>query len=293
MKKKYRSQFNRRQYMLSKDYEVYYYEDRNHMNVEPHAHSYSEFYVYLEGDVDFEIEGQRCALQKGDCILVPPGTVHRAFVRDADVYKRVVFWISREYQNELDHKYPEFRFLSEYMKQPDARRLFHTDFITFQNLQQRIIRLLEEVHGSSYGREAALEIHVQELLLEIIRMVHAQTNPSAAEQEKNLYQSVIEYIDQHLEEDLSLERLSEIFYVSKYHISHIFKENLSVSVHQYILKKRLSHCRDALLMGEKISETFSNYGFKDYPGFYRAFKKEYGASPKEYREIHKIKGFPD
>ena len=49
-----------------------------------------------------------------------------------------------------------------------------------------------------------------------------------------LYQNISQYIEEHLNEDLSLDRLAREFYVSKYHIAHIFKDSIGISVHQYI-----------------------------------------------------------
>lgn len=96
------------------------------------------------------------------------------------------------------------------------------------------------------------------------------------------------FIEEHLEEDLSLERLAGEFYVSKYYVAHLFKENIGISTHQYILKKRLGAVRDAIVRNINISKAYLLFGFRDYSGFYRAFKKEFGMSPKEYKDNNLI-----
>ena len=69
-------------------------------------------------------------------------------------------------------------------------------------------------------------------------------------------------------------------------IAHLFKEKYGLPIHQYIIKKRLSLCKDALLNNEEITEICLLCGFSDYSSFYRAFKKEYGLSPKQYKNQH-------
>ena len=81
MKKELQSKFNTRQRMLAKDFEIYYYSDVRHSNVDPHTHNYYEFYFYLEGDVVFELNGEMRTLLPGDIIIVPPGLVHRLLSR--------------------------------------------------------------------------------------------------------------------------------------------------------------------------------------------------------------------
>ena len=59
---------------------------------------------------------------------------------------------------------------------------------------------------------------------------------------------------------------------------------IGMSVHQYVQKKRLEACRETIRNNMKISEAYLLFGFKDYSGFYKAFRKEYGMSPKEWQE---------
>ena len=281
--------FTRRQYMLSRDFEIYYYSDTKHLNVDLHTHDYYEFYFYMEGEVDFEIGERRQSLKSGDFVIVPPGALHRAFVVDTGLpYRRFVFWISSDYAGQLAERFPDFAYLLRYMDTERHRNIFHNDPVSFNAILSRTLALLEEIHGSHYGRSAMIEIRVEDLLMLLCRTVHDRVDPAAGKNELHLYEQVMAYIDENPEQHITLDSLAERFYVSKYHIAHSFKEKLGISVHQYLLKKRLAACRDALLMNEKISEVCLAYGFKDYPGFFKAFRKEYGMSPKEYKEAFSL-----
>lgn len=78
VKKKLQSRFSTRQYMLSEDYEIYYYKDHYLSKVNSHVHNYYEFYFFLEGNVSIEIAGSEYRLQYGDVVLIPPGIFHHA-----------------------------------------------------------------------------------------------------------------------------------------------------------------------------------------------------------------------
>ena len=84
---------------------------------------------------------------------------------------------------------------------------------------------------------------------------------------------VCEYINSHLKEDLSIESLSEKFYISKYYFMHKFKEYTGLTLHQYILEKRLLHTRQLIESGEKATFACVMAGFKDYSTYIRAKKR--------------------
>lgn len=283
MKQNLQSTFNPRQYMLSRDFEIYYYNDKNPNKVDFHTHDYYEFYFFLEGDVSIQIGQEIYPLRFGDIMLIPPETAHRLVIHDPDVrYRRFVFWISLAYCESLQAASDDYIYLMRRLAK-DKTYIFHNDRISFNTIQTKIIRLLEEIHSERFGKKTQIPLCVNDLILHVNRIIYEQDFPESKCGESSLYERLLAYIEEHIDEELSLDGLAEIFYVSKYHIAHIFKDNLGMSIHQYIMKKRLSLCKEALLGNESISKVYSSFGFGDYSSFYRAFKKEYGISPKDFR----------
>ncbi len=285
MKKYLRTTFSPRQYMLSKDFEIYYYEDTHISKMKNHTHDYYEFYFFMGGEVSIEIDKRLTALKPGDMILIPPGVKHHIELRNTELpYQRIIFWISKEYCNQLMQLSSDYGYLMQHVA-ISKKYIYHYDVIAFNTIKSKVFQLLEEIHFDRFGKSAKISLCINDLLLHVNRTVYEQEHPSTPKEEFSLYQNLISYIEEHLEEDLSLERLSAEFFVNKYHVAHVFKENLGMSVHQYITRKRLEQCRNAIMSNADIMNASQKCGFKDYSSFYRAFKKEYGMSPKEFKEM--------
>lgn len=274
------SVFLNRQYMISKDFEIYYYKDRNLHNVEIHSHEYYEFYFFLEGEVTMFYSDSSHRMKNGDMVIIPPGMQHHVQIHDPAVpYRRVVFWITKSFLSKLSVHSKEFLFLTG--KADDSGFAWHFNEVTFNTVQRKIFHVIEEIFSDRFGRRMAVALGINDLLLFLNRTVYESLHPERyGKSEKNLDRNLIRYIEEHINEDLRLDTLSELFFVSKYHISHLFKDKMGISLHQYILKKRLAMSKDALINGRKPSEVFREYGFSDYSVFYRAFVKEFGLSPQ-------------
>lgn len=99
-------------------------------------------------------------------------------------------------------------------------------------------------------------------------------------------ETVCRYIDLHLDEELTLDRLCSIAHFSKYHFHRLFSAYMGISLHQYIQKIRLKRAAYRLVFSQdkSILEIALESGFEYQESFTRAFKKYFQQSPSEFRQ---------
>ena len=91
---------------------------------------------------------------------------------------------------------------------------------------------------------------------------------------------MLQLVSRNYADELLLDDIASRFYVSKYHLSHEFTRQVGTSLHKYVTLKRLQIARQMLTDGEAPGEVSARCGFGDYANFYRAFKSQYGISPR-------------
>ncbi|MFS0673414.1 AraC family transcriptional regulator [Ornithinibacillus sp. 179-J 7C1 HS] len=103
---------------------------------------------------------------------------------------------------------------------------------------------------------------------------------------------VIDYIEDRLTDDLSLENISEYAGVSDYHFRKIFLYLSGLPLSEYIKNRKLSEANKELLNGEKVTDVAFKYGYQSVDGFTRAFKKWSGFLPSDVIKKGVSKSFP-
>ena len=97
---------------------------------------------------------------------------------------------------------------------------------------------------------------------------------------------ILSYIDNNLDKDLSLEKVSKELNYSKFYIARVFKENTGHTLYRYIQNRRLAKAAKKLVeTTQPIIEIALEAGYSSQQAFTKAFRYEYICTPQEYRRI--------
>lgn len=145
--------------------------------------------------------------------------------------------------------------------QPVVQRLRHTDLLDMETMQSMVAYMQS----------------LYELVLDQLEQKRSQRN-------KELTASITAYIEAHLADDLSIERLSDLFAISASHLRKIYKDETGKTVKDAVLESRIAAAKGLLADPRlKIHEIAVQVGYLTVQSFAKAFKIETGKTPGEYR----------
>ena len=121
-----------------------------------------------------------------------------------------------------------------------------------------------------------------QILLEIKRNLKFSTSLKSRDRGSLVYKA-LNYINENYRSHIDLESIAQSLSISSSTLSHQFKKELNISVHKYILRKRMIYAHRLLRMGLSSAEACEQSGYSDYAAFYRAYKSFYGITPAETR----------
>ncbi|MFR3225736.1 MAG: helix-turn-helix domain-containing protein [Blautia massiliensis (ex Durand et al. 2017)] len=276
-----------RQTMVEPDYEIYRYRSTYMNEVDLHHHDFYEIYLLLRGRVEYIVENKIFRMRPGDWMLVSPLELHQARIGPDDTYERIVLWVARPYLEGLS------------TPRTSLTRCFDTSVPTHTNLlrpggavgaqlRAEVERLYKQRTSRAYGSDLLAQGALVELLVGLNRMAEERSDSGPAGASDEAVDAVLHYINEHFSEPLTLDELAARFFISKYHLLRKFDAQVGTTVHRYILQKRLINAKQLLAGGVPPSQVCQYCGFGDYANFYRAFKTEYGQTPRQF--VQSVRG---
>ena len=248
-----------------------------------HSHSFYEIMMCRSADrVEYLVGANRYRLLAGDLILVAPGVSHKPILPEdmQYAYERDILWVSAELMERIKEMFP-----NSVVFGVDGCSLLRTKGTDWSYIGEYFSNGLREVEEGKLGYEESATAIAMLILAHICRAVlSGEASHSQAEQ-PTMVTSFIEYIENHLHEPLTLDSMAAHFYVSRSAVSKLFREEMDTSFHHFLTQRRLILAKQLIGEGEGMERVAQLCGFSDYSIFYKAFKKEYGLSPRAFSKL--------
>lgn len=247
-----------------------------------HTHPYHEI-IYCRNNcgAEFHVGTSKYLLQRGDVILIPPETPHSWLIRSrsAEPYMGYRFCLTSEYVATLRLLWPDLHFPGD-----EQYSIIRTMGTVWEPIGDMFRALYEEAHFKNAGWEAASTASCIYLLTQLNRAIINNPRSQVQKQHADLVEVVISYVKTHLGEKITLEGVAQRFWVSSSTITHLFNKRLGISFYKYVMGLRLAEAKNLITEGMPMEKIAIRVGFGDYSAFYRAFKKEFGISPRQYQQ---------
>ncbi len=251
-----------------------------------HCHNFYEIYFFMEGEVDYLVEGQLYRPTPGSILLLSPNVFHGVRIVKNQTYRR----ISVHFHPDI--LAPDRRaFLLSAFPRPqdlDRRQIFYENTDQF-SLQFFFTSLVDCMNMPEHLHSTLLPIRTEALLSQIIHMTETLSPASrdlSASTLSDTIPEMIRYINNHLSEDITLDLLSARFFISKHHLNKIFRKATGTTVIDYLLHKRIAAAQQLLIDGASAQSACLQTGFHDYSSFYRSYIRILGHTPLQDRGVH-------
>ena len=277
-----------RQYMIQEGYEVYEKQGAPLGAAAFHCHSFYEIIYVLEGEYSSMLENQTYHMKKGDFLLIDCNVMHKYhFIeKKHDSSRRMIVWVTREMLRELSGEEMD---LSACFREGHSCA-YHFPIYYEEMLRGYLLKLaMEELPDvSEPAAKQVLDRGYLTLFFVYLNTLCGRQEYGFSQEDMVFHpmvEQVAEYIEQHIRQAITVEDLADHVHMSKYYFLRKFKEQTGVTVHNFVLNKRLIRAREEIARGKNLTEVWQNAGFSDYSSFLRNFKKAFGVSPGKYREL--------
>ena len=245
-----------------------------------HFHPFTEIFFITNGSGAFHLNDQIVNVNKWDLIIINPNCLHTEKSSLSDVpLEYIVLGIDNLILN-----FPESHSLTsnehqiklyEIMNLSKDKNLILDYFNT----------LIKEIENKEFNYEIICKSILTLFITHIIRSTTSLLFIEESQEKLNLECIKIKnYIDAHYSQNITLDYLSDLSYMNKFHLVHTFTKQIGVSPINYVINKRIGEAKNLLATTNySIRDIASIVGFSNSSYFSQMFKKVSGTTPKDYR----------
>ncbi len=257
------------------------YKDEKAM--EMHIHDCYEVYYSISGGKQFLIDNKLYDIEPGDIFLISQYDSHYLTQIDKELHERIVIMIDPDFMKSISSKETDLDACFHNRNEGFSHRIRLT-----QEQQTRFLYFINKIVTSNgFGHDLLERATFTELFVMINQIVSARDNNFSEEKLATYNEQVdaiLSYINNNINEPISIGDLAKQFYISESYICRIFKSATGTTIGKYMTARRISIAKSLLADGRGVSDVCEECGFSDYSNFLKAFTKSVGISPKKYSQ---------
>jgi AraC-like DNA-binding protein len=245
-----------------------------------HYHNFYELQIHFSDTGSLKIGNKNYDLHSGDFAFINIFEPH-AFLPRNNTYEHL--FITLEPSFLLAVCSSKSNLLNLWNQKNKYSPVFHLDGDAFKT----ITGIIDELRQTKFslGQDLLECALIHKILAHLYNSFFDGDHIKAMEsQHIDIIAKLIRFIASHLNEELSLERLSAEVNLSTFHICRIFKKYAGSSVTKYIISNRIERAKCLIRENSSLEKISEETGFNNYPHFYKTFKKITGYSPMDYRK---------
>ena len=255
---------------------------------ELHNHDFYEFYIHVRGGNYYYVNNHVYRLERGNILILPPLEMHGySSSQTLYDYERAFLYITPERLQHLGGDIVSFEKL--FLEQVYSGHLmFNMDEATLSEAVALIRSIASRTAGNSLTDRLEDHADLMRLFVLIYKVVSSGRNVAESVKANPLILSVVEYLNNHFIEPITMEDLSKKFNISKSSLSHQFSSYMNTSLYSYVLYRRILYAKELLHTGVAPQDVAFQCGFSEYSNFLKYFKRMVGLSPRDYLNSIKL-----
>jgi AraC-like DNA-binding protein len=247
-----------------------------------HLHDSYEIYFLLHGSTSYFIGKTIYSLKPGDLIIINSREIHTHSLQSQENYARILIMFNPQVAELFSS--PDFNLLNCFNNKSNGEQ--NKKSLSKLQIEEilGIFNKIESVNSDDLPSNKILKVSYFIELLVFINKVFLENRELP--EDNSIHEKllpILNYIDENIQNDLSLDALEKKFFINKYYLSRIFKSSIGISIHKYIILKRIVQAKSLLLQGYDVTSTCYMSGFRDYSNFIKMFKSIVGISPAKYK----------